>query len=250
MEMVPVPQIVPASLLPQPRAALLTGSIIKCTGLVGASVADTPRPTSGATLAAAEVSATVKKGGAVCLRRDPEVDLAAALVPTALPTDSTDAAATVPPVPATLLSSVSCTPPPYSMCSTSSSPVSSASFASPAVSASCTSSRSSATAELKLQQHRGETNVHPTLPPSSGSWDWPLSRTEKKERVLSIDRRMLMEDRRMLMQEVEQLRYSAVVAHKRTKDHVGKVSSPAEKRHPTRMYTLKDGRVGWSGFGA
>eukprot|EP00929_Paragymnodinium_shiwhaense_P016489 TRINITY_DN124886_c0_g1_i1.p1 TRINITY_DN124886_c0_g1~~TRINITY_DN124886_c0_g1_i1.p1 ORF type:complete len:371 (+),score=87.03 TRINITY_DN124886_c0_g1_i1:126-1238(+) len=44
------------------------------------------------------------------------------------------------------------------------------------------------------------------MPPTSISWDWPLSRLEKKARILMIDRQVLMLDRRELAQEVRELR--------------------------------------------
>lgn len=42
--------------------------------------------------------------------------------------------------------------------------------------------------------------------PEGGSWDWPLSRFEKKARVVMLDRAELLADRHLLAQEVRQLR--------------------------------------------
>lgn len=44
------------------------------------------------------------------------------------------------------------------------------------------------------------------LPPSSSSWDWPLARSEKKVRILMIDRRTLIDDRKELEDELRVLR--------------------------------------------
>merc|ERR1719367_922923 len=38
------------------------------------------------------------------------------------------------------------------------------------------------------------------LPPSSSSWDWPLSRCEKMERAIFVDRQVLLADQRSLME--------------------------------------------------
>lgn len=43
-------------------------------------------------------------------------------------------------------------------------------------------------------------------PPSSRCWDWPLTRHEKKARVLLIDKNVLMMDRKSLQDEIEVLR--------------------------------------------
>ncbi|CAE8720780.1 unnamed protein product, partial [Polarella glacialis] len=47
------------------------------------------------------------------------------------------------------------------------------------------------------------------LPPSAESWDWPLSRLEKKSRIVMLDRHMLLADKRELADEVRQLRRSS-----------------------------------------
>lgn len=43
-------------------------------------------------------------------------------------------------------------------------------------------------------------------PPCSNCWDWPLTRHEKKARVLLIDKRVLMMDRQFLQEELDILR--------------------------------------------
>lgn len=48
-------------------------------------------------------------------------------------------------------------------------------------------------------QVRKEAHVSP-LPPVSACWDWPLSREEKKARVLMADKRMQLLDRQLLME--------------------------------------------------
>jgi len=40
-------------------------------------------------------------------------------------------------------------------------------------------------------------------PPSSDSWDWPMSRPEKRERFNFVDRQMLMADQRALMEQLQ-----------------------------------------------
>jgi len=42
-------------------------------------------------------------------------------------------------------------------------------------------------------------------PPVSDSWDWPLSRHEKRERALFVDRQVLMADQRSLLEHIESL---------------------------------------------
>eukprot|EP00933_Yihiella_yeosuensis_P080316 TRINITY_DN93734_c0_g1_i1.p1 TRINITY_DN93734_c0_g1~~TRINITY_DN93734_c0_g1_i1.p1 ORF type:complete len:474 (-),score=111.01 TRINITY_DN93734_c0_g1_i1:42-1442(-) len=44
------------------------------------------------------------------------------------------------------------------------------------------------------------------LPPSSRCWDWPLSRSDKLERVAMMDAQLLLYDQRALQEEVENLR--------------------------------------------
>mmetsp|Transcript_76421 Transcript_76421/g.224212 ORF Transcript_76421/g.224212 Transcript_76421/m.224212 type:complete len:444 (+) Transcript_76421:73-1404(+) len=46
------------------------------------------------------------------------------------------------------------------------------------------------------------------LPPASASWDWPLSRPEKKERLFMLERNLQMMDRKILLRELVQLRVS------------------------------------------
>uniref|UniRef100_A0A7S4V2W5 Uncharacterized protein n=1 Tax=Alexandrium monilatum TaxID=311494 RepID=A0A7S4V2W5_9DINO len=46
----------------------------------------------------------------------------------------------------------------------------------------------------------------PPLPPNGESWDWPLSRHEKKSRLTALDRCVLMADNRLLEREVQMLR--------------------------------------------
>jgi len=48
-------------------------------------------------------------------------------------------------------------------------------------------------------------NVLPR-PPCSESWDWPLTRHEKKARILLIDKQIIMDDREHLQEELEVLR--------------------------------------------
>jgi hypothetical protein len=43
-------------------------------------------------------------------------------------------------------------------------------------------------------------------PPCSQSWDWPLTRHEKKARILMIDKNVLLMDRETLQNEIEVLR--------------------------------------------
>lgn len=45
-----------------------------------------------------------------------------------------------------------------------------------------------------------------TAPPSSDSWDWPLTRSETWARVRIIERQMHLVDKQILEQEVEELR--------------------------------------------
>lgn len=59
--------------------------------------------------------------------------------------------------------------------------------------------------------------VNLPLPPSSESWDWPLSRAEKKSRITMLDQNVLMTDKlelteiaRRLAEEVEELREAHV----------------------------------------
>jgi len=46
----------------------------------------------------------------------------------------------------------------------------------------------------------------PPVPPVGESWDWPLSRPEKKTRLTMLDRYVLMADNRLLEREVRMLR--------------------------------------------
>lgn len=48
------------------------------------------------------------------------------------------------------------------------------------------------------------------VPPASSSWDWPLSRQEKKERVVYVNRQMLMADQRSLMEHIEDLQEESI----------------------------------------
>jgi len=45
-------------------------------------------------------------------------------------------------------------------------------------------------------------------PPGSDFWDWPLSRREKHERAVFVDRQMLLADQRALMEHTEEMRSS------------------------------------------
>lgn len=46
----------------------------------------------------------------------------------------------------------------------------------------------------------------PPMPPSGESWDWPLSRHEKKSRLTMLDRLVLLADNRLLERQVQKLR--------------------------------------------
>uniref|UniRef100_A0A7S0FWB6 Uncharacterized protein n=1 Tax=Pyrodinium bahamense TaxID=73915 RepID=A0A7S0FWB6_9DINO len=47
-------------------------------------------------------------------------------------------------------------------------------------------------------------------PPGSDFWDWPLSRREKWERAVFVDRQMLLADQRALMEHAEVLRSDCI----------------------------------------
>merc|ERR1712083_1006730 len=44
------------------------------------------------------------------------------------------------------------------------------------------------------------------FPPASSAWDWPLSRVERKERVVMLDRQMLLVDQKVIQGQIEELR--------------------------------------------
>lgn len=46
----------------------------------------------------------------------------------------------------------------------------------------------------------------PIPPDGCGSWDWPLSRHEKKTRISALDRSLQLIDQQLLLQELKELR--------------------------------------------
>jgi len=60
--------------------------------------------------------------------------------------------------------------------------------------------------ELEAEDQTQDFHTAPLLPPSSSSWEWPLTRSEKKALINMFDRRMLIADNRLLEEEVCHLR--------------------------------------------
>lgn len=58
------------------------------------------------------------------------------------------------------------------------------------------------------QSCHSDVDMSAPLPPDSNFWDWPLSRHEKKERVLSLERELHTTDKQILMRELADLRVS------------------------------------------
>lgn len=51
----------------------------------------------------------------------------------------------------------------------------------------------------------GEDGGELPLPPGGGSWDWPMSRQEKKARITMIDRDVMLSDQRVLRERITEL---------------------------------------------
>eukprot|EP00929_Paragymnodinium_shiwhaense_P008201 TRINITY_DN112146_c0_g1_i1.p1 TRINITY_DN112146_c0_g1~~TRINITY_DN112146_c0_g1_i1.p1 ORF type:complete len:507 (-),score=143.40 TRINITY_DN112146_c0_g1_i1:53-1480(-) len=66
--------------------------------------------------------------------------------------------------------------------------------------------RAAAAEELGMDDEEEDELVGLMLPPQSDSWEWPMSRTEKKTRVHQLERHMQQLDKRTLMKELVELR--------------------------------------------